>query len=81
MRVTVRTFAALREALGGGSLDLELPDGATVGEAVAALAARAPRAGPLLERSACAVNARYAARGERLSSGDELALIPPVSGG
>lgn len=72
----------LREAAGSDSLELELPDGATVGEALAALRARADvgdQAGrlPLV----LAVNREYAPEGRRLDAGDELALIPPVSGG
>jgi molybdopterin synthase catalytic subunit len=76
MVVTVRLFAGLRERAGRGSLELELPDGARVSDALAAmddLAAGVP--------VVMAVNREYAAADAVLSAGDELALIPPVSGG
>jgi len=76
MQVTVRLFAMLRERAGAGSVDLELPDGARVGDAVAEL-------GPLAEGLplVMAVNREYAPEDRVLTPGDELALIPPVSGG
>ncbi len=76
MNVRVRLFAALRERLGSGSVELELPDGARVGDVWAALDAGEEPAGILF-----AVNRAYAERGTELASGDEVALIPPVSGG
>jgi molybdopterin converting factor subunit 1 len=78
VEVTVRLFAMLRERAGAPELTLELPDGARVSDALASepLAALADGI-PLV----MAVNREYA-DGERvLDSGDELALIPPVSGG
>ncbi len=82
MTVTVRLFAMLRERVGSDSIDLELADGATVAEAIAALAER-PELGGLLDRMpvAMAVNRDYADPGTPLAAGDELALVPPVSGG
>ncbi|MFN2520436.1 MAG: molybdopterin converting factor subunit 1 [Candidatus Limnocylindria bacterium] len=80
MRVLVRLFASYREAAGVGSVDLELPAHATVRDAVAAIV----RAHPPLARGARLVIARnreYARDDEPLSDGDEVALIPPVSGG
>jgi molybdopterin synthase catalytic subunit len=76
MRVTVRLFAQLRERAGRGELELELPDGARVRDALAAvgdLAAGLP--------VVMAVNREYAAADDELSPDDELALVPPVSGG
>jgi molybdopterin synthase catalytic subunit len=80
--VSVRLFAALRERAGCDSLDLELDDGATVGDALALLA-RHDRLGDALERLTVvmAVNRDYAGAGRALKEGDEVALIPPVSGG
>ena len=79
MQVTVRLFAGLREHAGTGSLALELPDGATVADALGALGDRLPAGA---ERAlVCAINREYASTDARLGSGDELALIPPVSGG
>jgi molybdopterin converting factor subunit 1 len=81
MRVTVRLFASLREAVGRGELPLELPDAATPEDAWRALVALHP---PLAERRgslAAAVNRSYARFDAPLANGDELAFIPPVSGG
>lgn len=76
MTVRVRLFAMLRERAGTDELELELPDGARVGDALKLLG---PLAGglPLV----MAVNREYAGEDEPLDAGDELALIPPVSGG
>ncbi len=82
MTVTVRLFAMLRERAGSDSIEVELADGATVAEALAKLAER-PELGELLERMqvTMAVNRDYADPGTSLTAGDELALVPPVSGG
>jgi molybdopterin converting factor subunit 1 len=82
MVVHVRLFAVLRERAGTDSLDLGLPDGATVADAMRALAEHEPL-GELLERMPVhmAVNRDYADDGTVLAPDDELALIPPVSGG
>ena len=76
MRVTVRLFAMLRERAGAGEIELDLPDGASVGDAL-------ERLGDLAEGLplVMAVNREYAADDQVLGPGDELALIPPVSGG
>jgi molybdopterin synthase catalytic subunit len=76
VKVSVRLFAALRERAGTGSLDVVLADGATVGDVWAPLGLGDEPPGLLY-----AVNRAYAERGEPLSEGDEIALIPPVSGG
>jgi MoaE-MoaD fusion protein len=76
MVVRVRLFAMLRERAGRGEVELELPDGARVGDALSALAELADGL-PLV----MAVNREYADRDALLEPGDELALIPPVSGG
>jgi MoaE-MoaD fusion protein len=76
MVVHVRLFAALRERAGRDAIELELPDGALVSDALAAVDDLA-RDLPLV----LAINREYAAPGDRLAPGDELALIPPVSGG
>ncbi|MGN6372337.1 MAG: cyclic pyranopterin monophosphate synthase MoaC [Solirubrobacteraceae bacterium] len=82
MTVRVRLFAILRERAGRESLELELADGATVGDALEALA-RDPSLGDLLTRMplGTAVNREYAGLDTRLGASDELALIPPLSGG
>lgn len=76
MHVTVRLFAALRERAGTGRRELELPQGATAGDVFAALAIGSEPPG-----LAYAVNQEYAERSAVLAEGDEIALIPPVSGG
>jgi MoaE-MoaD fusion protein len=76
VRVTVRLFAALRERAGAGRRELELPQGATAGDVFAALEIGAEPPG-----LAYAVNQEYAERSAVLADGDEVALIPPVSGG
>src|SRR5687767_15025214 len=76
MEVTIRLFAMLRERAGARELQLDLPDGASVGDAVAALGELAEGL-PLV----MAVNREYAPESQVLDPGDELALIPPVSGG
>jgi molybdopterin synthase catalytic subunit len=82
MTVTVRLFAILRERAGSDSVEIELADGATVDDALAALAER-PGLAELLERMPVrmAVNRDYADADTPLAAGDELALVPPVSGG
>jgi len=82
MTVTVRLFAILRERAGRDSIEMELAEGATVAEALDQLSAR-PELGDLLDRMPVrlAVNRDYAGPETRLAPGDELALVPPVSGG
>ena len=79
--VTVRLFAVLREQAGSATLDLRLDDGATVADAIRELR-RGPLSG-LPERApfVAAVAREYVERDHELSDGDELALVPPVSGG
>jgi MoaE-MoaD fusion protein len=76
MRVRVRLFAVLRESAGADSVELELDEDATVADAISALA---PVAGEMPFR--LAVNREYADDTDPLAPGDELAAIPPVSGG
>jgi molybdopterin synthase catalytic subunit len=76
VRVTVRLFAVLRERAGTGRRELELPAGATAGDAFGALAI-----GPEPAGLSFAVNQEYAERTTALHDGDEVALITPVSGG
>jgi molybdopterin synthase catalytic subunit/molybdopterin converting factor small subunit len=76
MHVSVRLFAVLRERAGAGQIELDLPDGASVGDALAQVRELTEGVPVVM-----AVNHEYADASARLSSGDELALIPPVSGG
>lgn len=81
MKVTVKLFAAAREAAGASEVDMELPEEATVGELRAAIAEQWPALAALLASSLMAVNAKYARSEVQIEPGDEIALIPPVSGG
>ena len=76
MEVKIRLFAMLRERAGTGELTVELPAGARVRDALEAVGSLANGL-PLV----MAVNREYAAEDQVLEAGDELALIPPVSGG
>jgi molybdenum cofactor biosynthesis protein MoaC/molybdopterin converting factor subunit 1 len=82
MEVELRLFAVFRERAGRDTLALELSDGATVGDALAA-AAEVPGLGEILERMPVrvALNREYVDNDAAVAAGDELALIPPVSGG
>lgn len=81
MQVTVLLFGSLREAAGARSLVLELPSGAKIEALREALETRLPAAARLGPRVAVAVNQALAAPGTLLAEGDEVALLPPVSGG
>ncbi len=76
MHVRVRLFAALRERAGSGSVDIELPEGARLRDVWPLLGLGDEPEGLLF-----AVNREYAASETPLFQGDEVAVIPPVSGG
>jgi MoaE-MoaD fusion protein len=82
MTVRVRLFAVLREWAGSESVEIELAEGATVADALAELS-RVSLLAEGLDRMPVrmAVNRVYASSETRLAPGDELALIPPISGG
>jgi molybdopterin synthase catalytic subunit len=80
VRVTVRCFASARELLGTDRVVLDdVQPGTTAGQLLARLAAGAPDLARL--RLTLAVNRSYAEHGRVLAEGDEVALIPPISGG
>ena len=81
MRILVKCFAGCRDAVGSTSVSVELPDGATVGEAFAKLVNSYPALARYDRSVMLAVNRDYADRRAVLADGDELACIPPVSGG
>jgi molybdopterin synthase catalytic subunit len=82
MLVNVRLFAMLRERAGTGTVTVEVEDGATVRKAVEAVSKQHGLA-ELIDRMpiVMAVNREYVPGDHSLHEGDELALIPPVSGG
>lgn len=80
MTITVLLFASYADALGRRSINVDLPDGAVVGDLVAALRAL-PGAHQLPPRPLVAINERYARFDTIVSPLDEVAVIPPVAGG
>jgi molybdopterin converting factor subunit 1 len=81
IRVSVRLFATLREEAGQDHLALQLGDSATPEEAWAGVVAHHPALARRRASLSAAVNRRYAQWTDPLADGDELAFIPPVSGG
>jgi MoaE-MoaD fusion protein len=81
MRVRIRLFASLREAVGRSEVELDLPDGATAEEAWERLAAEHAGLAARRARLTAAVNRTYAPFDTPLREGDELVFVPPVSGG
>lgn len=79
MKLQVLLFASWADALRSPSVELELHDGATAGDVLVALESRA--AAMSLPRPALAVNRKIASAATKLAAGDEVAIIPPVSGG
>ena len=81
MTIRVLLFAKLRDAAGADSVTMDLPPDATIADLRRRLADTYPELVGLMERSAVAVNHDFADDLRRLQSGDEVAIIPPVSGG
>lgn len=81
MRVTVRYFAIVRELLGRASEERELPNGTTAGRLLDELAREHPAIERLRRSTMLMVNYHYVTPEHVLQDGDEVALIPPVSGG
>ena len=81
MRVRVRLFARLREIAGVGELEIDLTEGATVGDLLKALHDEYPRLADMTPRTIISVNQDFATLDSLLGDGDEVALFPPVSGG
>jgi MoaE-MoaD fusion protein len=81
MTVRVRLFAILKDRAGVDAFAVDVSSDARVADALDAVVSRHPTLAGLVDRSAVAVNREYAPRTHPLNEGDELALIPPVSGG
>jgi MoaE-MoaD fusion protein len=81
LRITVLLFAQARERAGRPRLELELPAGSRVADALAMLERAHPGLAELRPHLAVAVDQRLAAPEALLPDGAELALLPPVSGG
>jgi molybdopterin converting factor subunit 1 len=81
MRVTVLCFARLREMAGRAEWSCEVPPGSTVADVWRALVAACPEAAVMASSVSCAVNAEFASMSAPVGEGDEVAFLPPVSGG
>lgn len=81
MNVMVRYFAGHRDITGRTEEQIELADGATVGTLWEVLSTRYPRLAPYTGRLLYAVNQEFSSPAQELHSGDEVAFVPPVSGG
>ena len=81
MRVTVRLFARLRDIAGAGELVRQLPDGATARNLWDTLAVDHADMADYRDAVSTAINAEYAKMDRVLRDGDEVAFLPPVSGG
>ena len=81
MELKVRLFALYRERAGTREFSIEMPAGATVADLTDAVRVRYPRLAPPEVKIVVAVNADYAEPEDLLKPGDDVCLIPPVSGG
>lgn len=77
----IRLFARLRDLVGSGELDREVAPGATLGSVWAALTEEFPALAAYTSSISGAVNAEYAPMTSPVRDGDEVAFLPPVSGG
>ena len=81
MRVTVRLFARLRDITGAAELTREIGAGATIGTVWRGLVAEYPELAQYEQSISSAVNTDYARMNDSVGDGDEVAFLPPVSGG
>ncbi len=81
MQINVKFFAIVRERLGESEMTLDMPEGSTIADARTRIDEFAGPIAPLVQRSMTMLNQEYAGPEDVLSDGDEIAFIPPVSGG
>src|SRR5579884_1261206 len=81
MQVQLRYFAIIRETLGRAEETRDVPPGTTAGALFDLVAAEQPRLAPMKRATLLMVNQEYVRAGHELRAGDEVAFIPPVSGG
>jgi molybdopterin synthase sulfur carrier subunit len=81
MRVKVQLFARLRELAGRGECDCDVPAGSSVADVWRALTDRHASLEPFGGAISCALNADFARMNAEVREGDEVAFLPPVSGG
>jgi molybdopterin synthase catalytic subunit len=81
MQITVKLFALMREKAGTDTISLEVPAGVAVTQALAALVRQYPMLEPYMANTRLSLHMDFVDPDTTLAEGDELALIPPVSGG
>ena len=81
MLITVKCFAWAREVTGEDDIELDVPEIGTVKDLRASLAQKYPVFFAKMESIAVSVNQEFAGDSHAVAAGDELALIPPISGG
>lgn len=81
IRVTVKLFAAYQDAYGVPELTLELPQGVTVAQVCDRILRDRPQLAPLKDVTQFGVNLEFVSADTIVNHGDEVVLIPPVSGG
>jgi len=79
--INIKLFAIYRERIGQSHLKLSIPDNSSLDSAIESMLDTFPSLGPLVTNTVFAVNQEYSGENSVLKSGDELVLIPPVSGG
>jgi molybdopterin converting factor subunit 1 len=81
MQIRVLFFGMLKDIVGRNQDELDVPEGSSVADVLARYELRFPSLRKSLPSVAVAVNQQYAGREHKLKAGDEIALLPPVSGG
>jgi sulfur-carrier protein len=81
MRITIRLFGRLREMAGASEFQRDVPAAATVAAAWELLVSEFPQVAPYARSVSAAVNADFAKMTAAVADGDEVAFLPPVSGG
>ena len=81
MKVRVQFYAQLRDLLGMRQLDVDVADGATVRDLLEQIYARQPKLRPHDKSILIGAGLEFVDRNYRLSSGDEISIMPPVQGG
>jgi sulfur-carrier protein len=79
--IQLKLFAAYQEAAGKPELQLDLPDGTTVGQVLDQLLFQHPQLARWRDVTRYGVNLQFVEAGQVLQNGDEVVLVPPVSGG
>ena len=77
----MKFFAGYKEAIGVEQVDIGLEEGADVSSLIEVIKEKHPKLGELTETLVISVNWEYATYDTKLKDGDEVALLPPVSGG